>query len=99
MARARIVVTGTPTTFERMADSGNRVARAFCGTCGSPVLSTNTALPDVVFVRASSLDDPEQFTPGMNVYASRAPSWARLDRSLATFAEMPPPDERPTQVR
>ena len=32
-------------------------------------------LPGMVFVRASSLDDPEVFQPQMIVYSSRKPSW------------------------
>jgi hypothetical protein len=97
--RAALALTGTPTIYERAADSGNVVQRAFCGACGSPVLSTNSAAPDVVFVRASSLDDPERFVPGMIVYASRAPSWAHLDPRLATFPEMAPAPQRPTKLR
>jgi hypothetical protein len=87
--------TGEPTRYERAADSGNRVVRWFCGRCGSPVYSTNSATPDVVYVRASSLDEPSRFVPQMIVYASRAPSWARLDPELATFAEMPPAGPKP----
>jgi hypothetical protein len=93
-----LAVTGQPTNYERAADSGNVVSRAFCGRCGSPLYSTNSASPDVVFLRASSLDDPEQFAPGMIVFASRAPSWAPLDPKLSTFSEMPPPEQRPVKL-
>jgi hypothetical protein len=87
-------LTGAATSYERAADSGNRVTRWFCGSCGCAVYSTNSGMPDVVFVRASSLDDPDRFVPTMIVYASRAPAWARLDPALATFAEMPPKPNR-----
>lgn len=96
--RARFELVGVPTTYERMADSGNLVTRAFCGRCGSPVYSTNSAMPDVVFLRASSLDDPEQFVPGMIVYSSRAPSWAHIDERLVTFPEVAPPGQQPTKL-
>jgi hypothetical protein len=95
VARAGFAVTGQPTSYERAADSGNVVSQTFCGRCGAALYSTNSASPDVVFLRASSLDDPDQFVPGMIVYASRAPSWARLDPTLATFSEMPPVEQRP----
>jgi hypothetical protein len=49
-------------------------------------------------IRASSALDPDQFTPGMIVYASRAPSWAQLDPRLATFSEMPPAEQRPVKL-
>jgi hypothetical protein len=82
-------VTGNLTFYDRAADSGNLVSRAFCGTCGSPVLSKNAAMPGMVFVRASALDDPEVAKPQMIVYASRAPSWDALDPALPSFATMP----------
>lgn len=91
-------LTGDTTGFARPADSGNVVTRHFCPTCGSALYSTNAANPAVVFVRASSLDDPEAFIPQMIVYASRAPSWAHLDGGLATFPEMAPAAERPVSL-
>src|ERR1041384_5190422 len=83
-------LTGSPSLYERQADSGNLVVRAFCGACGAAVYSTSSGMPGLVFIRASSLDDPERFVPEMIVYASRAPSWSHLDTELATFAEMAP---------
>ncbi len=82
-------VTGTVTFHERPADSGNIVSRGFCGICGSPIFSRNAAMPGVVFPRASVLDDPEIARPQMVVYASRAPSWDRVDPGLPAFATMP----------
>jgi hypothetical protein len=62
------------------------------------VFSTNSANPDALFVRASSLDDLEVFKPQMIVFASRAPSWVHLDEGLATFPEMAPPPARPVSL-
>ena len=84
-----VAVSGTGAEYRRRADSGNVVARVFCPTCGAPVFSRNAAMPDLLFIRASSLDDPEVFKPQMVVYASRAPSWDHMDRALPAFATMP----------
>ena len=46
-------------------------------------------MPGMAFLRASSLDNPEDVTPQMIVYASRAPFWDKLDPDLPTFPEMP----------
>lgn len=43
----------------------------------------------MVFLRASSLDDPKLISPSMVVYASRAVSWDHIGGGLPTFAEMP----------
>jgi hypothetical protein len=82
-------LTGTMSSYRHPANSGNLVERYFCSTCGSPIFSTNAAMPGLVFLRASSLDDLEQVKPQMIVYASRAPSWEMMDPSLPAFAELP----------
>jgi len=74
--------------YDKPADSGNLVRRGFCPECGSPVYSSNSAMPQMVFVRVSSLDDPNRVAPQMTVYASRAPAWAHIDRSHPVFAGM-----------
>jgi hypothetical protein len=86
---AAFAVTGAVTFYDRAADSGNMVSRGFCGTCGSPIYSTNAAMPDVVFPRASVLDDPDTVQPQMIVFASRAPSWDHMSPALPAFATMP----------
>lgn len=87
---APVAMSGVVTLYERAADSGNIVARAFCPTCGAPVFSRNVAMPGLIFLRASSLDDLEAFRPTMVVYASRVPSWDTPGPDLPTFANMPP---------
>jgi hypothetical protein len=87
--RDAVTTTGTATEYSRPADSGHIVRRAFCPTCGAPLYSRNDAMPEMIFIRASSLDDPEVFKPQMVVFASRAPSWDCMDRALPTFATMP----------
>jgi len=91
---AAFTLTGALSSFEKPADSGNVVTRKFCPTCGSPVLSSNSGVPGMVFVRASSLDDAEAFKPMMTVYGSRAPSWSP-PRHEPVFPDMPPPSDRP----
>src|SRR6266849_2302909 len=85
-----VSVTGTVTTYDKAGDRGNIVSRAFCPICGAPVYSLNAAMPDLVFLRASSLDDLEVFDPQMIVYASRAASWDHMDSKLPSFPTMPP---------
>lgn len=86
---AGLAVTGALSAYDRATDSGNVVTRAFCPICGAAVHSTNTGMPGVTFIRASSLDDPEVFKPQMVVYTSRAPSWDAI-AGLPSFETMPP---------
>ena len=92
---AAFTVTGELRFFDKPADSGNMVSRGFCPTCGSAIYSTNSGMHGLVFVRASSLDEPEMFQPMMVVYTDRAASWDKMDEGLPSFAAMPPPKDMP----
>ena len=95
VSQSRFSVQGEVRFFESVADSGNMVSRGFCPSCGSPIYSRNSGMPGMVFVRASSLDNPDAFTPGLIVYASRAPAWGQPRDDLPVFAEMPPAPDMP----
>jgi hypothetical protein len=88
-------VSGEIRFYESPADSGNLVNRGFCPNCGSAIYSTNSGMPEMIFVRASSLDDPNVFNPQMVVYTDRAAAWDYVDPSLPSFAAMPPREDRP----
>jgi hypothetical protein len=81
--------TGEIRIHERPADSGAIISRGFCPECGSAILSRNSRMPGMTFIRVSSLDNLDAVEPQMTVYASRAPAWAPLDRSKPVFEEMP----------
>lgn len=85
-----VSISGAVTVYDKAADSGHIVSRAFCSACGAPVYSLNDAMPDLMFIRASSLDDLEVFKPEMVVYASRGASWDSFDAALPKFPKMPP---------
>lgn len=85
-----VTLTGEVKGYARAADSGNMVTRYFCPNCGSALYSTNSAMPGMMFLRASTLDDLEVFKPQMHVYASRAASWDARQEDLPAFDLMPP---------
>lgn len=93
--KAAVAITGEARHYDSPADSGTTVTRAFCPTCGGQIYSLNAGMPELIFLRASALDDPEVFRPAFSVYASRAPSWDPVDRSRPSFPEMPPPEAMP----
>jgi hypothetical protein len=87
---AAFVMTGETKAYVRPSASGNPVTRAFCPECGAPVFSKNPAMPGMLFLRASSLDDLEIFKPQMHVWAVRAASWDSPSTGLPAFDKMPP---------
>ncbi|MBI3675336.1 MAG: GFA family protein [Proteobacteria bacterium] len=84
-------IRGDAKEYRSKADSGSDVSRAFCPNCGSGVFARVSAMPGMIFVRASTLDDPSIFVPQLTVYASRAPAWDPVSPDIPAFDERPPP--------
>lgn len=64
--------TGETRIFQDTGDSGRRVERHFCGACGSPILSIIEPLPDMLFIKAGTLDDISELQPAIEVYCDSA---------------------------
>ncbi len=84
-----IRITGELKEFHSRADSGAQVTRTFCPTCGTGISSRNDRMPGLIFLRASTLDDPSLFSPQMIVWAARAPLWDPVTPGVPAFAERP----------
>ena len=74
-----------------IADSGNRMLRGFCPTCGTPLFSKAEIRPHLIFVRAGVLDDPDLMAPQMTIWTDAAPEWACFDPALPKIPGQPPP--------
>jgi hypothetical protein len=68
-------------------DHGQETERSFCSRCGTPVFSFAAAMPDIVFLKAGSLDDSSWVQPSVEVWTRSAQPWtpafeqtARLER-------------------
>lgn len=83
--------TGEVRWHESVADSGTRMRRGFCPTCGTPLFSVAEPRPQLVFVRAGALDDPGLKAPEAIIWTSAAPHWACHDPALPQHpAQIPP---------
>lgn len=88
--REGVTLNGKVGTWDMIGDSGNMKTRAFCPTCGLAVYLTFAAMPDLVAIRAASLDDPGRYKPQAVTYAMRGHSWDHLEPGLPNFDRMPP---------
>ena len=88
---ATFAVQGATSDFISVADSGNRMHRRFCPICGTPLFSEAEARPELIFVRASSLDDVEVAQPASTIWVASAPTWASNSEVLPRVAGQPPP--------
>ena len=88
---ADVSLSGPLKDYRSQADSGNSMCRRFCAECGTQVASTSSGRPDLLVLRAGTLDNPAGFQPQAAIWVSRAPAWVCMDPELPNFAEQPPP--------
>ena len=78
LPRDGFAVTGTPRVFDRPADAGGQVRKAFCSACGCPLWGLSDRSPAIVLVAAGSLDDPSPIAPGKVIWRGSAQPWDHL---------------------
>jgi hypothetical protein len=65
--------------------------RQFCAQCGTPVTTASEARPNLIILRAGTLDDPEMARPALTIWTDSAPSWACMHDELPATPQQPPP--------
>ena len=83
------VTRGRPRYFEVTADSGYATVRAFCGDCGSPLFGLPASVPEIVTIRAGSLDDPSTFRPSQDIFTVSAQPWDYMNPDLPKAVKLP----------
>jgi len=84
--KASFEITGKSLTlYTDMADSGNQVERYFCNNCGSPVYSGSPTSPDMIFIKAGTLDDVSFLNPQVHVWCKSAQPWVQIDEAVPKF--------------
>src|SRR6185312_6796978 len=84
-----IRIQGQSRDYVSTAASGNVMHRRFCPQCGVHLFSEAAARPDLIFVRAGSLENPEIAKPTSTIWVSQAPSWACIDPRLPRMEGQP----------
>lgn len=74
----------------REYESSPGKVRAFCSTCGSPILSRRSSMPEVVRVRAGSLNEDLPVRPSFHIFAAHKANWWEIRDELPRFDEFPP---------
>jgi len=60
--RSAFELEGETTVFEDVDASGKRVGRRGCARCGPPLTTEADVAPDVMFVKAGTIDNNEWFS-------------------------------------
>jgi hypothetical protein len=67
-------------------ESGQPLAREFCGACGSPIRSAPSATPKMLAVKAGTLDAADAFAPAMHIWTASKLDWVTIPEDMPQFA-------------
>ena len=75
------VLRGTPKTYIKTAESGNKRLHAFCGTCGTPIYACAVENPRIYGLRVGTILQRAAFAPQRQIWRRSALPWVN---ALAT---------------
>jgi hypothetical protein len=89
--RAGLRLAGdAPQCIETPGTSGLGVSRAFCGRCGSPIFSDARTTPELLWLKAGTLDDSASLQPDVHLWCGSAQPWLAIAEGPGRFARNPP---------
>jgi hypothetical protein len=83
--KARLSRSGETRVFAKHADSGRNLLRHFCPDCGSPLYTESEDHPDAVFIKAGSLDHPDELELDRLMWTTSKVTWADIPAEIQTF--------------
>jgi len=68
-------VRGTPKSYVKVAQSGNRRAQVFCPNCGTPLYACAPENPTSVVIRLGCVEQRAQLKPAVQIWQHSALPW------------------------
>lgn len=78
---------GAPKGYTKAGDSGVPLTRWFCADCGSPLYTTSPKHPEVLYVKAGTLDDPSVVHVERQIWLDSAVPWRHIASALPAYAK------------
>jgi hypothetical protein len=83
------ILQGSMKSFTRSSESGRPVVCSFCPECGTRIMHEPSRAPDMINVRAGTLDDTRWLKPTVELWTSSKQPWLRFGEELASFEHQP----------
>ena len=71
------LLRGTPKTYVKTAESGNKRAQVFCGECGSPLYSADAVGAKAYMLRIGVMAERAELPPQRQIWCEAALPWTR----------------------
>lgn len=88
--RTRFELTqGQVRTFTKTADSGRKLECGFCPDCGNRIFHLPESTPDLMNVKAGTLDDTSWLVPEIHIWTRSKQPWVTIPDGARQFATNP----------
>ncbi|MDF1693252.1 MAG: GFA family protein [Zhongshania sp.] len=87
---ANCAMTGPSKVYTVKGEAGLTVKRHFCGNCGTPLYSMLAEMPEMLFIKVGTLEDPNLATLQGHMWCASKLSWLKLDDGLVQLPGNPP---------
>jgi hypothetical protein len=71
-----VLRSGTPKSYVKTAESGNKRRHAFCGDCGTPIYACAVEDPSSYSLRVGTITQRAAFAPRRQIWRRSALAWA-----------------------
>jgi hypothetical protein len=86
---AKVEISGEVSSYSHISDSGSTMTKRFCPNCGSLLFGSNTAKPNVVSIRAGTVDQLALIKPQINLFMDKKVPSTSIDENLEQASRMP----------
>ena len=85
----KVEIQGKVSSFTHTSDSGSTMTKLFCPNCGSLLFGKNSVKPNVMSIRAGTVEQIEIIKPIINVFMSSKIPSTPIDETLKQALRMP----------
>jgi hypothetical protein len=86
---AKVEISGEVSSYSHISDSGSTMTKRFCPNCGSLLFGSNSAKPNVVSIRAGTVDQLALIKPQINLFMDKKVPSTSIDENLEQASRMP----------
>ena len=86
---AKVEISGAVSSYSHISDSGSTMTKRFCSNCGSLLFGSNSAKPNVVSIRAGTVDQLALIKPQINLFMDKKVPSTSIDENLEQASRMP----------
>jgi hypothetical protein len=83
------ITQGEPKGWHHLSSLGTEVTSWFCGDCGARIYGARKSRPDLMNLRAGTLDDTGWLTPAAHMFMRSAQAWVKPADGVECFEEGP----------